>query len=171
MGARARATASGSTPPVASRGITPVVGHVAGFGGGSAVRTVSIGEPLSIAALSLDDDFSLVGAFSLVAALSLAGDAFSAADDFSLVAVFPFGETVAFVATVPLGFAALPLAVEVVPFVAVVPLLDVFSVRLRSFPTAVAVVAESSTGVDSVSGRTPRAHAPAMMIRSSGIRA
>lgn len=104
-----------------------------------------------LAAFALAEDFSLPVAFALgedfsVLVLAVVDD-FSVVDVFGFVATFPFAEDV-----VPLG--------EGVAF-------EVFS----AFAADAEPVAESAADLGAVSGFTAGAHAQAMTIASSGIRA
>jgi hypothetical protein len=113
--------------------------------------------------------------FSVLEALALAEDfsplvAFALGDDFSVLA-FAVGDEFFSVADV-LGFVAtFPFAEEVVPLVEGVAFDDgdVFSVR--SFAVDAEPVAESAADLGAVSGFTAGAHAQAMTIAISGIRA
>ena len=95
-------------------------------------------------AFTLGDDFSVLGALVLV-------------DGFSLVVVFGFGEV-------------FPFAEDVVPLVDGVVFVEGVFVPLRSFATDAETVDESAD-LGAVSGFTAGAHAQAMTIANSGIRA
>ncbi|HZI27656.1 MAG TPA: hypothetical protein VFD64_05830 [Gemmatimonadaceae bacterium] len=128
--------------------------------GFSIAGALSFGEPFSledfevVVALSAGEAFAVVEDFSAVA-FATVGD-FSVAVDFGFVATFPFEAELALVGA---GV-----------FADVVAFGEDFSVR--DFSVETDVVAESFAAVGAVSGRAPRAHAPAITkIAISGIRA
>ena len=111
------------------------------------------------------DDFSVLGAFAL-------GDAFSAFDGFALaddLSVFdPFEAVDVFSVVDALGF------LETFPFVEDVPLFDGVAFGADDvfpFEAGADTVAESAADLGAVSGFTAGAHALAMTIAISGIRA
>jgi hypothetical protein len=135
--------------------------------GASFVSSFSAGATFSNSGFSVAEGFSVAGAFALtgdfspLAAFVLDED-FSGLDAFAVVDGFSF---------VDFGF------VETFPFAEADPLFDavtlgddaVFSVR--SFAGAAETVAESAIDLGAVSGFTAGAHALAMTIAISGIRA